>query len=50
MFCSIGMNTIYEYYIGDFKAQHGSWRQDYLDMSTGDKENVDYVLENIQLN
>lgn len=40
----------YEYYIGDFKAQHGSWRQGYLDMSTGDKENVDYVLENIQLN
>jgi len=39
----------YSYYIGSFKVEHGDFMEGYLDMSTGDKENIDYTFHNIDL-
>jgi hypothetical protein len=39
----------YSYYLGNYKVEHGNYREGYLDMSTGDKTGVDYTFVNIDL-
>lgn len=39
----------YSYYLGTYKVEHGDYREGYLDMSTGDKTNIDYTFNNIDL-
>ncbi|HQI17343.1 MAG TPA: hypothetical protein PLL37_10310, partial [Bacillota bacterium] len=39
----------YSYYLGTYKVEHGDFMEGYLDMSTGDKTDVDYVFNNIDL-
>jgi hypothetical protein len=39
----------YSYYIGNFKVEHGDFMEGYLDMSTGDKTDIDYTFHNIDL-
>lgn len=39
----------YSYYLGTYKVEHGDYMEGYLDMSTGDKTNIDYTFNNIDL-
>ena len=39
----------YSYYLGNYKVEHGDYRKGYLDMSTGDKTDIDYTFVNIDL-
>jgi hypothetical protein len=39
----------YSYYLGNYKVEHGDYREGYLDMSTGDKTSIDYTFTNIDL-